>query len=65
MVGGLPLERVSRVAGPSGQDSVSVTVASACERSWRIFDFIHNKRRNRLSAEGLRTWFMYSVILGS
>jgi hypothetical protein len=27
------------------------TVASACERSWSTFDFIHSKRRNRLSAE--------------
>lgn len=27
------------------------TVVSTCERSWSTFDFIHSKRRNRLSAE--------------
>jgi hypothetical protein len=27
------------------------TAASACERSWSTFDFVHTKRRNRLTAE--------------
>jgi hypothetical protein len=27
------------------------TAASACERSWSTFDFIHSKRRNRLTAK--------------
>jgi hypothetical protein len=27
------------------------SAASACERSWSHFDFIHNKRRNRLTPE--------------
>ena len=28
-----------------------VTVASACERSWSTFEFVHNKLRNRLKVE--------------
>mgnify|MGYP001807169213 CR=1 FL=1 len=28
--------------------------ASSCERCWSAYDFIHNKRRNRLTAERAR-----------
>ena len=29
----------------------AVSAASAAERNWKEFDFVHNKRRNRLTAE--------------
>lgn len=28
-----------------------VSCASSCERNWSLYDFIHNKRRNRLSSQ--------------
>ena len=31
-----------------------VSSACSCERAWSAYDFIHNKRRNRLSASRAR-----------
>jgi hypothetical protein len=48
---------VSFGAGSPELQSVAVkvlaqcSVASACERSWSTFDFIHSRRRNRLTPE--------------
>ena len=30
---------------------LQVTAACACERNWSTYDYIHNKKRNRLTAD--------------
>jgi hypothetical protein len=33
---------------------LQVTSACSCERNWSAYDFIHNKRRNRLTTDRAR-----------
>jgi hypothetical protein len=42
-----------------------VCSASACERNWNMYSYIHNKSRNRLSIVVLRTSSTYIPIVGS
>jgi hypothetical protein len=39
-----------------------VTVASACERNWSTFEFIHSKKRNRLTSERADLVFLFSSL---